>query len=114
PERTANGKSPNDFAAAAWAALTGNAETCCPRLIKFFGCDQNPRTIGTIGAGSLRISPAMRSTVEETPVPKAFAAARPKPGDPFATRARQNRTTPNRASHAAMRAYRNPTLTIIS
>lgn len=114
PESTTTGKSPSEVTAAACAALTGNVATCCPRLMKFFGCDQKPRTIGTIGAGSLRISPAMRSTVEETRLPKAFAAARPKRGEPFATRARQNRTIPSRASQAAMRAYRNPTRTIIS
>jgi hypothetical protein len=70
--------------------------------VKFFGCDQNARTIGKIGAGNLRISPAIRCTAEVTPVPNAPAAAHASPGEPRATRARKNRTKPNRASHAAI------------
>src|SRR6266480_5465624 len=75
PESTTSGKSPSEPTAAACAALTGNAATYCPRLVKFFGCDHNARTTGKIGAGSLRISPAIRCTAEDTPAPNALVAA---------------------------------------
>jgi hypothetical protein len=50
-KKLTKGKSPSEFTSAACVALTGNAATCCPGLIKCLGCDQKPRTTGTIGAG---------------------------------------------------------------
>jgi hypothetical protein len=76
--------------------------------MKFFGCDHNARTTGKIGAGSLRISPAIRCTAAAMLTPNALAAARPILGKPRASRARQKRTKPNRASHTAIQAYRRP------
>jgi hypothetical protein len=102
PESTTRGKFPNELTAAACAALTGSAATCCPRLMKFFGCDHNSRTIGRIGAGNLRSSPAIRCTAEAVPAPNALAAAHASLGEPRAIRVRQNRTNPNRASHVGV------------
>src|SRR2546421_12466037 len=56
------------------------------------------------GAGNLRISPAIRCTAAAVLKPNALAAAHPSPGEPRASRARKNRTKPNRASHAAIQA----------
>jgi hypothetical protein len=72
--------------------------------MKFVGCDHNARTTGKIGAGSLRISPAIRCTAAAMLTPNALAAVHPAWEN--RVRAERGKTEQNLLVRATLRSER--------